>query len=549
MDRFLVSSFLLTACCVFFLLSCSTRQDVHAGFRDEPQESVVFDFEEKALPASDIELNNVVKAGGMYYCHFSERRRSSWGPNTSPDHLVSFSFNDRKLQWLPLPEEDGDLRTIFQHGDSLFAGVYERNTVDRYKYYCFDRKAGKWNPFDASASFIDGCYDDDEWAVRHVAHGEFGAAMWFIDKRTSQEYAFWDMSGDVHRIGGTFYVAGWSRVYEIADPTVGFLCDSTTTFERVRDQRLMGIPFVRAGYSSRELTFMPIVKYDDQDPLMDGEFDGDIVFLGGFGVWEGARADTLITGSFQSGGRLHCMLETPSATVLARWEDGRMTMVHELPVYEDVDVLSAYPDPARPGDETLLVLAQAGKDTYDLYEMGEDGNTLLRLTYKHGLEAVEQDGFATLFDFLLDNWGKLSFGEVVQVEESLGAKISIKGLEAYRNSYPPQDVFSPEETYHIDILSKQVGENYTVDSDYWVADSDSAVPAVFLDWNRIHHNRSDSGFDRSAKAAEIDSIITRRCGPGRIISPADRKAGYTEWHPGPQTIRLYGNFNVRLVIY
>ena len=165
MARFPVNSFLLTASCVFFLLSCSTRQDVHAGFRDEPQRSVVFDFEGKALPASDIELNNVVKAGGMYFCHFSERRRSSWGPNSSPDHLVSFSFNDRKLQWLPLPEDDGDLRTIFQRGDSLFAGVYERNTVDRYKYYCFDRKTGKWNPFDASASFIDGCYDGDEWAV------------------------------------------------------------------------------------------------------------------------------------------------------------------------------------------------------------------------------------------------------------------------------------------------------------------------------------------------------------------------------------------------
>jgi hypothetical protein len=94
--------------------------------------------------------------------------------------------------------------------------------------------------------------------------------------------------------------------------------------------------------------------------------------------------------------------------------------------------------------------------------MGEDGNTLLRFTYKHGLEAIEQDGFATLFDFLLDNWGKLSFDEVVQAEESLGAKVSIKGLEAYRNSYPPQEVFSPEESYHIDVLSKQIGEIYGV---------------------------------------------------------------------------------------
>ena len=548
MTRFHVSLFILAVCC----LSCSQRPDVHAGFRDEPQESVVFDFEEYALPASDIELFDVVKAGGMYYCRFVEKRRTNWwGINTSPDHLVSFSFRDRKPHRLPLPEEDGEMRTIFQRGDSLFASVSERYTVDSYKYYCYDPKTGKWNPYDASASFIDSCYDDEEWAVRHVAHGEFGAAMWFIDKRASKEYAFWDLSGRVRRIGGTFYVVGGTRIYEIADPTVGFLCDSTTNYEKVRDQRLMYIPFMNAGYSPRELTFPPIVRYDDFDPLGEGTLpDDSIVFFGGFGVWEGAKADTLITGSFQSGGRLHCLLETPSATVLTRWENGRMTTVHEFPVYEERGpyinlICHAYPDPARPGDETLLVLAQAEKDSYDLYEMSGDGNTLLRLSYKHGLEAVEQDGFATLFDFLLDNWGKLSFDEVVQVEESLGAKVSSKGLEAYRNRYPPQVVFSPEETYHIDILSKQIGENYYVDSEYWVADSDSTIPAVFLDWQENWLYRS--GFDRSAKFAEIDSIITRRCGPGRIIPPLDRKQGYTEWHSVSQTIKLYND--VRLVIY
>ncbi len=542
MTRFHITVILFAACC----LSCSQRPDVHAGFTDEPQGTVVFDFEEYALPASDIELYDVERVGNRYYCRFAEMRRSSWGPNSSPDHLFSFSLRDRNPQRLPLPDEDWELRFIFQRGDSLFAKLSERYTVDSYKYYCYNPKAGKWNPYDASASFIDGCYDDDEWAVRYVEHGEFGAAMWFIDKRASKEYAFWGLSGEVHRIDSTFYVVGGTRVYEIADPTVGFLCDSTTTYEKVRDQQLMARPFGKAGYSSRELTFPPIVRYDNHDPLWEGTMpDGTTMFLGGFGVWDGAKADTLITGSFQSGGRLHCLLETPSATVLTRWEDGRMTTVHELPAYEDVDVLSTIPDSVRPGDETLLILAKQGKGSYDLYEMGEDGNTLLRLTYMHGLEAVEQDGFATLFDFLLDNWGKLSFDEVVRVEESLGAKVSIKGLEAYRNSYPPKEVFSPEETYHIDILSKQIGENYTVDSEYWVADSDSSVSAVFLDWQENWHYRS--GFDRSAKAAEIDSIITRRCGPGRNVPLNGGKSGYTEWHSGSQTIRLYNS--VRLVIY
>ena len=58
---------------------------------------------------------------------------------------------------------------------------------------------------------------------------------------------------------------------------------------------------------------------------------------------------------------------------------------------------------------------------------------------------------------------------------------------------------------------------------------------------------STPGSRMSPKVAEIDSIITRRCGLGRIIPPLDRKQGYTEWQTGSQTIQLYND--VRLVIY
>ena len=37
----------------------------------EPQGTVVFDFEEYALPASDIELYDVERVGNRYYCRFA----------------------------------------------------------------------------------------------------------------------------------------------------------------------------------------------------------------------------------------------------------------------------------------------------------------------------------------------------------------------------------------------------------------------------------------------------------------------------------------------
>ena len=68
MHRFHFCFFFVTASCVLFSLSCAHRQDIHTGFRDVPQDSVVFDLNPDAFPASDIELFDVVKSGGLYYC-------------------------------------------------------------------------------------------------------------------------------------------------------------------------------------------------------------------------------------------------------------------------------------------------------------------------------------------------------------------------------------------------------------------------------------------------------------------------------------------------
>ena len=552
MARYHSALFVLAACC----LSCSQRPDVHAGFTDEPQGTVVFDFEEYALPASEVKLHDVVKAGGVYYCKFSESR-SSRKRDFGQDVLMVFSARDGKPRWLPLPEDVKNIKSIFQLGDTLFAQMQNWYPKDECpQYYYLDPKAWKWNPYDATASFGDSLYEDAEWSVRHTYGGEFGEATWFVDKHSSKEYAFWGLGGKVHRIDGSFYVIERTRVYEIADPSTGFLCDSTATYEKKKEQNLIPPPFLGGTFNpSRGQTFMPIVQYDDCDPsalIREGMWsDASIEFFSLYG--QEFKSDTLITGSFQSGGRLHCLLETPSATVLARWEDGRMVAVHDFPKFERKSWFSgfighAYPDPNRHGDETMLILAERGRGSYDLYEMGGDGNTLLQLSYKHGLEAVEQDGFETLLDFLLDNWGKFSFDEAVRVENTVGAKVSCKGWQSKGGSIPPRTVFSPEETYHIDAVTKQIREDYYMDTDYWIAESDSSIPAVELSWRDAY--LGGPNFDRDAKAEEIEAAITRRYGPGKYIPETDQLIyDFTEWHSGAQTIRLHKFFDLFLVIY
>ena len=363
--------------------------------------------------------------------------------------------------------------------------------------------------------------------MRYVEHGEFGDAMWFIDKASFKEYAFVGLSGKVHRIDTTFYIVGRTRMFELTDPTIGFQCDSTTLYDNARDERLLAYHFLKANYYKPD-SISPKVRYDNED------------YPEYLGVSDWAEADTLILGSFQADGRLHCLLDTPTSTVLARWDGQQMALLHEFPKYSSL-VCHTYTD-------ALLALGKRGKGRYDLYEIGKAGNSMLRLCYEHGLESVEQDSFETLLSYILEHWGSLNYNDVVEVENNLGAKESSKNQDSAMNRYPPQNAFAPNDTYHIDVLTKQVKDVFTMDSEYWVSDSDSSIPAAFFEWENMGSYLKPS-FDKKAKSAELESIISRLCGPGIIITQTDRKQGYTEWSSESLTLRLYSKYNLRLVLF
>ncbi len=526
MGRFFFKHISLFLCFVGIALSCGYRQGSLEGFKDEPQDSIVFDLEDYVMLASDIELWDVVKVNERYYCLFDERSRNSALWEYRPDILMCYTISKKKPYRIPLPESGRKPMGIFQRGDTLFLEI--GHSGFEQKYFFLNQKDNIWKPFTASASFIDYKYDDKDWAVRYVEHGEFGDAMWFIDKASFKEYAFVGLSGKVHRIDTTFYIVGRTRLFELANPSDGFQCDSSTVYTNARDEVLLASRFFKAGYYSKAISLTPVVKYDNEDNL---EY---------LGVSDYAEVDTLILGSFQADGRLHCLLDTPTSTVLARWDGQQMALLHEFPKYSSL-VCHTYTD-------ALLALGKIEEGRYDLYEIGKEGNSLLRLSYKHGLEPVEQDGFETLLSYILEHWGGLNYNGIVEVEQSLGSKESSTNRKPSSNTYPPQDAFTPNETYHIDVLTKQVKDVFTMDSEYWVSDSDSSIPAAFFEWENMGSYLKPS-FDKKAKSAELESIITRLCGPGTIITQTDRKQGYTEWSSESLTIRLYSKYNLRLVLF
>ena len=533
----------LSICFAGISISCEYRQDKLQGFKDEPQYSIVFDLNKYAFPTSDIELDNVVKANDRYYCLFDENDIKN--PEYCSPCLMCYSLSKRKQYQIPLPESNRKPTDIFQRNDTLFLQIGYHG-FDQKKYFFLDQKNDSWKRFTASPSFIDRIYDDKNWAVKYVEHGEFGDAMWFFDKASSREYAFVGLSGRVHRIDTTFYIVGRTRVYELTDPSIGFLCDSTTVYANVRDERLLARRFFDAGYYSQAKIISPVLRYDNDDKPMY------------YGIYEDAEADTLIIGSFRADGKLHCLLDTPSSTVLAKWDGQQMTVLHRFPKYSENSISSkyiwritntichTYMDSRIPDDELLLVLGKRGKGQYDLYEIGKAGNSLLAISYKHGLEPVEKDGFETLFSYILRHRKGLYYSDIVKVEHSLGAKESSINMNPSTYTYPSQEAFAPNKTYHIDILTKQIKEEFTMRSEYWVSDSDLFIPAALFEWESTR-DACQPSFDRQSKYAELEAIITRLCGSGTIVTPA--KHWYTEWTSDSLTIRLYNTYNLRLFLF
>ena len=537
------------------IASCGHNRLVVHGFVDEPQDSLFLDLKEYVYPASEVYLSRAVKSNGFYYLVFDEQGR--FHDLGSKRIIMAISEDNLQTKHIPLPKYVDDFSFISVINDTLVIG-----SRDADQGYCLDPKEWEWTPYLFHTDHNDTLFEDDDWSVKHSDHGEFGSITWFINKHLQEEYAFGGLYGNIHRIDSTLFIVSPTRVYALSDPSIGFHCDSTTTYESAKDVHLIGVHFSHAGYSLLEHNFLPVVHFDNEPAEIVERTFGDFSYYdGGFYVSEFAKVDTAILGSFVASDTLFCALHTPSGLELVKLDNDRLSVVHcfnkDLGVYSrysfyghypDVSSVSKYRDDSDPAEDKLLILVNDKAGSSELFGIGRDGNTLLKLYYNaSGLNPVDQDGFGELLAFYLKNWNQLALDGVIQKEKTLGGEISYLNLGADRNQYPPEDIFKKDESYHIDVVSKQIDDSYEVQSEYWVQESDHSIPVIFMDWSRL---RYDSGFDPEAKYKELVEAITEAVGQDPVIRKTDRNKKYTEWHSGERSIQLYGtDYDVRFLMF
>ena len=166
-----------------------------------------------------LRLQFALPLDGGYLCAFEQE--GQWPPR-------------RYLLWAN--SKTGQTHSVdFPHKDLPSWSFKKRNGVVYMKYpeWCdtmwrFEPEREIWE--DASSE-IDVVYEDADFRVycKEMRYSPYHT--WFMDKRTGEQYFFPVATGQVLRFNGYFYFTDYERFRGLADPKVGFLCDSLSNYE------------------------------------------------------------------------------------------------------------------------------------------------------------------------------------------------------------------------------------------------------------------------------------------------------------------------------
>ena len=214
-------------------------------------------------------------------------------------------------------------------------------------------------------------YEDEKWTIKYVSRGEFGHAMWFIDKRSRQEYVYNGMRGSIRYINGAYFIVNPTRVYCIEDPHKGVECDSSTRYENTKDERLLNW-YLRNNGTSMAPVNAPIICHDGEHEQLQG-------FRDSYYVSDDAlyHSDTTIVGSFVSDNCLYLLEEAKGSLALTRIDTPTLSQTIVFEYGSLGKVLGGGVNDNR-GNLVCLIQDQGGEKCFML-EMSPSGNVVLQI--------------------------------------------------------------------------------------------------------------------------------------------------------------------------
>lgn len=152
--------------------------------------------------------------------------------------LLNDNFKRDKKYVHHLNQKDFEFRSIWVNGDTIFGNRFIGTVYDEmlmYQIYYFTSKTLKWNLISekqilaknySSGDLDIPFYEDGKYKVRAVSAGEFGGAVYFLNKKTHKTFSCPSMSTkNVFKMENCYYIlsslphmTGSTQLLKIADP-------------------------------------------------------------------------------------------------------------------------------------------------------------------------------------------------------------------------------------------------------------------------------------------------------------------------------------------
>lgn len=383
------------------LVSCQS----HVAYQQEPEGlNVTHDTITVNLPGR---LGPIIKHGRKYYCFVESS--NPYSTQSFKDFYILSSSGEVE-QKIEVPEE---MNTFYYdlhvRNDSVVTKVY----MNRGTFY-FDPYELHWIRI---KDVDDVVFENEKFYANYLDFGEWGATLWFKDKRTGLEYDLASSTPTVNIINDTFYVSTHAAVRRIADPTKLRHCVPAHTYAQV--------------------------VASDHPVRSDFRQGADVLYMDSTSYME--EPAVRIATSFTSHDTLYLLCVEGNRTFVGSIRNGQI-VEHES-VSEDMEVYRGYFQYRHPGPSDgsrSFNFGSKGKIDEGMVEVDAGSIRVHHIQNTYGLripgaEAAERS-FRALLDHQLDKPGALTLHELAPLAEAMrGSDVSPKhkisiGTDLYPNA-------------------------------------------------------------------------------------------------------------------
>ena len=437
------------------------RHDAASGFTIIT-DTIGIDLSDYTSPLCNMKLSSVMKCNGNNLCTFRAYNYTAFFIYLDKTKTVSISHdNDRQMVIEDPPLKPGERYTLFVRNDTLcLRNMY--GIDDKY----WDENYQRWIETD---SITNTCYEDEDFAVSFIDHGEWGYYTCFFDKKTGATYIFNADLNKIVRYHDSYFIISDIAIYEIKDPRTGLLMGEKPytdwfsiapkgeTVISTKYQDYWEYEYSFADDHSQDTLFFSGYIYNDNLYVLAGNTEE--LYLA-----QVRPTDSSLGRDRREHPKFHKVLDLEKP---GSWRPHHHNLSNNWNPYSSLGRFHV--------DWHTDAILDLHADTVHFTYLRTEPDTLQNLGPK---------AWTKIMDFLSDNIGKTTMDKVARFERELGGKPDNKIYDSSQNMTLPQhdnDEFKLTSYYHA------IDEHDSFKVQYCYNKETNVVASVYIDFAETRH--------------------------------------------------------------